>query len=125
MLPDIFVVEEGVACFNRQPAFAVHRVASVDREVQNRIFQLIWVDEAVPQSTRDYRLDFDLTTQGATKHLIHASNQTTDVHHSRLQRLSPREGEQLGGKFRTAGQPSEHDLDQNFAKGIAKYSLGH
>ena len=73
MLPDIFVVEEGIACFNRQPAFAVHRVAGVDREVQDRIFQLIRVDEAIPQPTRDYRLDFDLPTEGATKHLIHVS----------------------------------------------------
>jgi nucleotidyltransferase/DNA polymerase involved in DNA repair len=44
MLPDIFVVEEGVACFNRQPAFAVHRVAGIDREVQNRILQVKFND---------------------------------------------------------------------------------
>ncbi len=73
MLPDIFVVEEGIARLDRQPAFTIHRVAGVDRKVRNRIFQLIRVDEAIPEPARDDRLNFDLPTQGATKHLIHAS----------------------------------------------------
>ena len=40
MLPNILIVEEGITGLNRQPTFAVHRVAGVDREIQDRIFKL-------------------------------------------------------------------------------------
>ena len=119
MLADILVVEEGIAGFDRQPAFAVHRVAGVDRKVQNRILQLIRVDEAIPQPTGDYRLDLDLPAEGATKHLIHVFDQAAGVHHPRLQRLSPREGKQLGGKFRSARDTREGALDPHLGPGIA------
>ncbi len=46
-------------------------------------------------------------------------DQTAGVHHSWLQRLSLREGEQLGGKFRTAGNTREGALDPHLGPGVA------
>ena len=46
------VVELGVAGLDGELAVAVHRVARIDREVQQRVLDLDRVDEGVPQAAR-------------------------------------------------------------------------
>src|ERR1700733_2512790 len=119
ILANILVVEGGVAGLGSQPAFTVHRVAGVDRKVQNRILELIRIDEAIPETASDHRLDLDLPAERATKHLIHAFDQTPGVHHPRFQRLAPCESEQLRGKFRSARNAGQRALDPHLGPGIA------
>lgn len=47
----IIVVEMRVAQLDGQLALAIHRIAGVDRQVQQRILDLRWVDEGVPEAT--------------------------------------------------------------------------
>jgi hypothetical protein len=69
MLSDVHLVEEGIAGLDCQSALAVHPIPGVDREIQNRILELIRVDQAIPKTTGDYRLDLDLPAEGPTQHL--------------------------------------------------------
>ncbi len=75
----IIVVEMGIAEFDGQLALAVHRIARVDCEVQQRIFDLGGIDEGVPQAAADDRLDLHALADRATEHVVHALHETGDV----------------------------------------------
>lgn len=47
---DIVLVEIGVGGFDRDPAAVGHGIAGVEREVEQRVFELIWISEGPPQS---------------------------------------------------------------------------
>ena len=57
---------------DRQAAVAVHRVAGVDREIEDRIFELVRIDEHRPGFGVEPGLDLDPLAQRAVEQVGHA-----------------------------------------------------
>ena len=87
----------------RQRAAPVHRVARVDRQVEERILELDGdrrTRASRPPGRR--RLDRDRVAQRAVEQVGHAGDQLAGVDRLGLQRLRAREGEQAPGQRRGA-----------------------
>ena len=95
-------VQRGVGDLDGEPAGAVHGVAGVDRQVQDRVLELRRVDLGGPQAARDHHLDVDLLAQGAPHHVFHAGQQAADLDRLRLERLAARERQQGAGQLGAA-----------------------
>ena len=107
------IVERGIARFDREPAVAVHRVAGVDREIQQRVLHLERIDERIPQAARHDRLDLDAVAERAAEHVVEAAHEAAEIHDLRRERLTAAEREQLRseiGAARDARQRVAHAL---------------
>ncbi|KAF1853937.1 hypothetical protein Lal_00005148 [Lupinus albus] len=100
LLPRPFMVDPAVAGLDGDPAAARHGVAGVDAEVQQRVFQLRWVDHRRPQPGHADHLHLDARSHGALDQLQHAADQPVGVDRLRRQRLLAGEGEQPVGQRR-------------------------
>ncbi len=96
------VVEHGVGQFHGQLSALRHRIARVDRQIQDDVLELVDVHKRVPQTAGHHRFHLNGLAQGAPKQVVHAANRGCEVDHNRLQRLLAAEGEQLRGELRTA-----------------------
>ena len=86
----VVIVEEGISGLDGELALTIHRVARVDRQVEQRILDLHRVDERVPKSAGDHRLDFDALAKRAPQHVVDAADQAAEIDHFRRERLTPR-----------------------------------
>jgi hypothetical protein len=66
---------------------------SIDRQVDDRDFQLVGIDIHAPEPPGDHRFHGDLLTEAATQQVRHAVDQSADVHRLGIERLLAREGE--------------------------------
>ena len=94
----IGLVEIGIGGLDRELAAVRHRVAGVDREVQDRALELVGIGEAAPQAARQHGLDRDLLAERAAQQLRHAGDQPVDVDRPRARAA--------GGARRRAGAGS-------------------
>ena len=92
------VVEPPVPGLDRQAPSVGHRVAGVDSQVQQRILELVRVDQRGPEAARPHRLDGDRGADGSPDQLLHPGHQPIDVGRLGVERLSPREGQQAMGQ---------------------------
>ena len=90
----IAIVEMGVLRLDRQLSAIRHRVARIDREIQDHVLELIGVGVDPPQPASQHRLKDDVAPKGMPQQIRHAADQLVDLDRLRLQRLLPREGEQ-------------------------------
>ena len=88
-------IERDIAQGERQATALVHRVARIDGHVQQHVFHLVRVDQGMPQAVADEGFLGHRLAQGAADQLMHAAQQASQVRHQRLQRLTPRKGQQL------------------------------
>jgi hypothetical protein len=83
---------------DRQLAARRHRVARVDREVEERAFELIGVRQGLPQPGAEDGFDLDRLAQRAVQQIRHAADQPVNVDRTRRERLAPGKREQLSGQ---------------------------
>jgi hypothetical protein len=98
----VALVEEAVRGFDRQLAAIGHRIARVDRDVENRALELVAIHRDPPEPAREDRLDSDTLAERAPQQLGHAGHQLVRIQRLGLERLPAREGEQ---PLRQAGSP--------------------
>src|SRR5690349_11042651 len=81
-----------------------HRIASVDREIENDILQLISVHEGWPQSCCQYGFEDDRFPHCSPQQVRDAADDLVEIGPHRGERLAPGEGQQamreLGGVIR-------------------------
>ena len=75
MIARIGIIEKGVGRLDRQPAAIRHGVARVEREVDDRIFELAAVRRDHPETAGEHRLDRNRLTQRPPQQLGHARDQ--------------------------------------------------
>ena len=83
---------------------AVHRVARVDREVEDRVFELVRIDVGRPGVGLEVDLDADALAERPVEQVGHAADQLAAVDALGQQRLGAGEGEQAAGQRRGAGR---------------------
>ena len=79
-----------------------HRVAGVDGQVEEGVFELVRVDQRMKLFGGQVEVDVDALGEGARQQLGHAVHQRTDFHRAGRQRLLAREGEQAADQFGAA-----------------------
>ncbi|PAV93321.1 hypothetical protein WR25_15674 [Diploscapter pachys] len=94
---DLMLVQRHRAGRNGQIAPAVHRIARIDREVQDRIFQLHAVGAHLPSPGAVARRHGDAVAQRPVDQLRHARHQLRRRDGFGLQRFLAAEGEQSPG----------------------------
>ena len=107
----ISLVEEGVGGLDCHPAAIRHRVARVDRKVDNRAFQLAAVGGDRPETTGKHRLDLDRFIECPPQQLGHAGDQAIEVQSLWRQGLAAGKGEKLLGQRRRALGAADRRLD--------------
>jgi hypothetical protein len=83
---------------DRQGAPFRHRIASIDGQIYQRVFELARVHKGRPRLAGKYRLDTDALAKRAAEQIGHPCDQRIHVDHLRRQRLASREGEQAVGQ---------------------------
>ena len=98
-------------------ALAIHRVAGIDREIDDRILELVRVDIGRPGVAREIDLDADALADRAVEQVRHAADQILAVDPLGQQRLGAGEGQQAAGQSGGAGRAFHRILEvhQNFA----------
>ncbi len=102
MLFVVALVEEHVCGGNADGAATRHRVLGVDRQVENRIFELAGIRECAREVGIEQDPDVDLLAQRALHQLAHSGDELVAVDLDRIKRLAPPKGEQALGEFGTA-----------------------
>ena len=88
-------VDVDVLGVERQRAAVGHRVARVDREVEQHLLELAVVGHDRPQVGRQRRLEHDVLAERAAQQLLHLEHDAGQVEHARADDLAAREREQL------------------------------
>ena len=94
VLGHVALVQPGVGSFDGQAAAVGHRVAAIDRQVEDGVFQLVGVDMGAPQPTSQHRFQQHRAAQRMAQQVGHAGHQLVHVHRFGLQWLLAREGQQ-------------------------------
>ena len=92
------LVEPAVGGLDRDPAALRHRVACVDAEVQDRVFELVGIDHRGPYARRADHLQRDAGADGALDEIAEIGDQPVDVGRLGIERLAARKGEQPVGQ---------------------------
>ena len=79
-----------------------HRIARVDREVQQRVLELRRIDQAFPQAAGHHRLELDRLAEGPVQHVVETAHEAAEIDHLGLERLPPAEGQELRGELGAA-----------------------
>ena len=103
----IGLVEMTVGGLDRHLAAARHGVAGVDRQIDQRIFQLVGVHMGAPQAARQHGFQRYGFTERPAQQLAGCGNQLVGVDGFRVERLLPCEGEQPAGEL--GGAPHAFD----------------
>mmetsp|Transcript_4209 Transcript_4209/g.7600 ORF Transcript_4209/g.7600 Transcript_4209/m.7600 type:complete len:452 (-) Transcript_4209:48-1403(-) len=112
MLFGVALIERGIGCLDGQLAVMGHSIARVDREVEDHGLHLARVDEAIPQTALDDRLDLDCFAQSPSQHVVHAVQQPPNVLRFRFQRLLTAESQQLRCQVGTARDAGDRVLGE-------------
>ena len=101
------VVEPFVGGLDGQPAAVRHGVARVDAQVEQRVFELVGIDQRRPQAAGADHLDRDVRARRVRRirSSMPAISRLTSVG-LRIERLAAREGEQPVGQRRGARRPT-------------------
>ena len=89
-----------------EPAALGHGVAGVDAEVEERVLELVGVDQRRPEARRAATTSTRRRADGAADQLLHAARRARlSVGRPGLERLAPREGEEpVGERGRAPGR---------------------
>src|ERR1700688_2450950 len=90
----IALIEINICGFKRELPALGHRIARVDRQIDDGDLELIWIDIRAPQSAAGDGFDRDLLAQRAPKQVRESSNKPTDINRLRSQRGLARESEE-------------------------------
>ena len=99
---DVGLVQRGVRRLDGELSALRHGVPRVDGEIEDRALQLVLVGLDRPQARRKHALELDLLAERPVQELRHVPDENVEVERLRLERLSPREGEQAAGQPRRA-----------------------
>ena len=75
----IGLVEIAVGGLDGQLAALRHRVARIDGEIDQRVFELVGIGKDVPQPARQHGFDRDRFAEGAPQQIGHAGDQLVGV----------------------------------------------
>ena len=89
----VTIVEMNVAALDRQLAAIGHRVARVERKVEQRGGELVGIDHRGPGVLGEHRRDLDMLAERRPQQLGGVEDQRVDVDLDRLQRLLTGEGQ--------------------------------
>ena len=92
-----------------------HRVARVDRDVEQRGFELARIGQHDRAVRRDGDLDRDALVERAPQHVGERMQQGADVERIRLQHLAPRKGQQLARQLGAAPGGARRGADELLA----------
>ena len=92
------LVHELVGGLDGETSAIRHRVAGVDTEIEQRVFELVRIDVRAPQPDRTDHFQRHGWTDGAAKEFLHAGDELVDVDGFWLQRLPARKREHPVGE---------------------------
>ena len=102
----MIVVDGHVVGVDRQDAAGGHRVAGIDRQVDQDLFDLAGVGEHRPEVEAEGGGQFDVLADGSSQELLDVRDELIEVEHLRLDDLASPEGEELVGQLgRSLGGP--------------------
>jgi hypothetical protein len=91
MLAAIGVIEIGIAGFDRHLAAIGHRVARIDRKIQDNAFKFWTVGLDRPHAGAPHNLDRDVLADAPSEEIGHAVQKPVDVDRCWIERLLSRE----------------------------------
>jgi hypothetical protein len=91
-------IDPRVAGLDRDPAALRHRVAGVDAQVEQGVFQLGRIDQRRPEPGHANGFDLHAWTDGTLDHLDHAADQRVHVGRLGIERLPAGERQQTVGQ---------------------------
>ena len=100
-----------------------HRVARIDREIENRQLELIGIDPRRRQSLRNVKPQRDARPQRALEQIAHALDQPTQIDRHRAQILLARERQQPLGQRSAALGALHRAIDQPMQTRIVRQAL--
>ena len=118
-----------IGALDLQPAPFRHGIAGIDREIENRRFQLPRVDLQRPEPRTELHVELDLLAQDAFEKAFELGQRQGEIHGLRPQRVAPREGQQLARQpfailNRLAAAADQlHELVHDQGGGLAKVHL--
>ncbi len=95
-----------------EPAAVRHRIAGVEREVEQRVFELVRIDERRIRLAAGRRRDLDVRRQRATEQPDDAGDEILDIDRPRLQCLASGEAQQPLGQIGAAVRSRDRRLDE-------------
>ena len=85
----IGIIEKAIRRLDGELSAIGHRIARVEGQVDDRILELIGVDEAGPQAPGLHRFDLDRLAQRALQQIRQPDEQIVQIGRARRQRLLP------------------------------------
>src|SRR5436190_9697001 len=76
-------VQHGLSGFNQQPATALHRIAGIEREIEQRRRQLARIDKSGREAILEQRFDFDMLTKRRLQQLHGLHDQLIEMNFPR------------------------------------------
>ena len=89
---------------NRYASAIGHGIAGIDREIDQRQFELGFVDADRPRRGGNIDQEFDIDMHGAGQHVANGGNRSGEADHGRVQRQRARERQQLPRQILAAGR---------------------
>ena len=126
-MPDLALRKPGIGDAHRELALAIHRVAGVDGEVEDRIFELIGIDPDRPDIGLAFDLHLDPFADRAVEQVAHLAQQLPRLDRAWQQGLGPGEGQQPAGERSRAIGAFERavDMARSFLRLFLDAALGH
>ena len=115
------VVDDDVGRLDRDRAAARHRVAGVDREVDDHLLELRGVGANRAELRVEHRQELDVLADQAAEHHVHVGDDDVQVEDARLEHLAAAEREQLA---RERGRARRGLLDLLGVAALAWIGLG-
>jgi hypothetical protein len=94
----VMAVEHPVHGLDNEAPARGHRIAGVDRQIEQRALALGEVGRGEPEIAGKAGVDDDVLAQGTTQEFDHAGDHGVGVDRLRPQGLAPRKGEEAGGQ---------------------------
>src|SRR5258708_2785281 len=104
------LVEHDIGELDRQFAAVAHRGGGIERQVEDRRFELDRIEDGAPQTAAADELDLDGFSDGAPNELQEGRHQFGEDHDLLLERLLAGKGHQLANDFRATKGGVEGEL---------------
>ena len=95
-------VERTIGGLDPEPAAIRHRIARVDAQIKQRVFELVWIDQRCPEIALRGHRHLDAGPDRVVDQIRHACDQAIDVGRLRIERLTPGKRQQPMGQRRRA-----------------------
>ena len=96
LLSDITIIKMRVTCLDCQHAASGHRIARIDRQVQNRTFELVRVTESLPKPAGCHDFEANGLADGPSQQVFHARDEAVCIDRFGIEGLAPRVVQQMG-----------------------------